>query len=254
MSTTQRRALVVGVQAYLDAGLAPRPGTCAALRAVAERLRAGGYHVALLVDDAAHDAERPLLANLLDRLGWLADGADAPLLVLSGHLEDGAFLPRDARRSLLGRTALSLDELVGLLPATAGVVIDGPTPAAPFAGLAWALGAGAAPPVTHGTRETRKQILIYTLLLSPVGMILAFSQIGGPVFFMMTLALNAMFITGAWRLYRRTEGMAKADAFQAERKFFRLSLLYLFAHFGGLLIEAGLRWAGLGLAGWPHLV
>ncbi|MCB9540027.1 MAG: protein kinase [Myxococcales bacterium] len=152
MSTTQRRALVVGVQAYLDAGLAPRPGTCAALRAVAERLRAGGYHVALLVDDAAHDAERPLLANLLDRLGWLADGADAPLLVLSGHLEDGAFLPRDARRSLLGRTALSLDELVGLLPATTGVVIDGPTPAAPFAGLAWALGAGAAPPVTHGTR------------------------------------------------------------------------------------------------------
>ena len=109
-------------------------------------------------------------------------------------------------------------------------------------------------PVTHGTRETRKQILIYTLLLSPVGMILAFSQIGGPVFFTISLALNAMFIAGAWRIYCRGEDMAEADAFQVERKFFRLSLLYLFAHFGGLLIEAGLRWAGLGLAGWPHLV
>lgn len=152
MSSSDRRALVVGVQAYLDAGLAPRPGTCAALRAIAEHLAGGGFEVALLVDDAAHDAERPLLANLLDRLGWLAAGDEAPLLVLSGHLEESAFLPRDARRSLLGRTALSLDELVELLPASAGVVVDAPAPAAPFAGLAWALGAGTAPPARFGTR------------------------------------------------------------------------------------------------------
>jgi protoheme IX farnesyltransferase len=42
--------------------------------------------------------------------------------------------------------------------------------------------------------------------------------------------------------------MSEADNFATERKFFKLSLLYLFAHFVAILIEAGLTRFGLG--GW----
>ncbi|MBZ0129288.1 MAG: heme o synthase [Rhodobacteraceae bacterium] len=106
-------------------------------------------------------------------------------------------------------------------------------------------------PVTHGTRETRKQILIYTLLLLPVGPLLAFSSIGGPVFLGVTIVLNLLFLAGALRLYRRNDAAATGDKFAAERKFFRLSLIYLFVHFVALLAEAVLTRASLSLAGWP---
>lgn len=106
-------------------------------------------------------------------------------------------------------------------------------------------------PVTHGTVETRRQILIYTVLLLPVGPLLAFTAIGGPVFLAVTLGLNGLFLAGALRLYRRDDGVALADKFAAERRFFRLSLVYLFVHFFALLAEAGLTRTPLDPAGWP---
>ncbi len=106
-------------------------------------------------------------------------------------------------------------------------------------------------PVTRGTRVTRNHILIYTLLLAPVGPLLAFTQIGGPVFLAASLALNALFLRGAWQLYRRNDAGATADQYAAERKFFRLSLAYLFVHFLALLAEAALRWAGINWGQWP---
>ena len=62
------------------------------------------------------------------------------------------------------------------------------------------------------------------------------------------MVLNAMFVLGAWGIWRRDEARADADGFATEKKFFRLSLLYLFAHFGAILAEAALRPWGLG--GW----
>lgn len=109
-------------------------------------------------------------------------------------------------------------------------------------------------PVTHGKRATRTQILIYTVLLLPVPLLLAFSPIGGPVFFTISVVLNALFLIGAWQLFNREENLAVDDKYAAERKFFRLSLFYLFLHFAGLLIEAGLNWAGVTWAFWPHLI
>lgn len=106
-------------------------------------------------------------------------------------------------------------------------------------------------PVTHGKRETRKQILIYTILLAPVGPLLAFTAIGGPVFFTVSVVLNALFVVGAWRLFNRREERALDDKYSAERKFFRLSLYYLFLHFVALLVEASLRWASFDMAAWP---
>ncbi len=109
-------------------------------------------------------------------------------------------------------------------------------------------------PVTHGTRETRKQIMIYTLLLAPVGLILAFSQIGGPWFFGLSLVLNVLFIGAALRLYRRNDAIADADGFGVERRFFRLSLYYLFLHFLGLLSEEVLRNLSMSAPNWPQWV
>ncbi len=60
--------------------------------------------------------------------------------------------------------------------------------------------------------------------------------------------LNALFIRGGWRLLQRDEAAAGADGYKAEKAFFRFSLVYLFLHFGALLVEASLKTFGLG--GW----
>lgn len=109
-------------------------------------------------------------------------------------------------------------------------------------------------PVTHGRQETRKQIVIYAALLALVGPILAVTSIGGPIFFATTLVLNGMFVFGALGLLGRPEKTAEVDKYAAERKFFRLSLVYLFVHFVALLVEASLRWSGFDWAAWPQWV
>ena len=103
--------------------------------------------------------------------------------------------------------------------------------------------------VTHGRRETRRQVWLYTLALVPVALGLAFTSIGGPVYLVTALGLNGLFLLGAFRLWRRDEVVAGADDYATEKWLFRLSLLYLFAHFGALLADAGLRGAGLWTGG-----
>jgi len=103
-------------------------------------------------------------------------------------------------------------------------------------------------PVTHGRRVTRAHILVYTLLLAPVAVGAGFTSIGGPVYLTASVLLNAWFIAGAVKIWRRSEKAAVADKYAAERKFFRISLLYLFLHFGALLAEGILRSFGMG--GW----
>ncbi|MEM7724122.1 MAG: heme o synthase [Pseudomonadota bacterium] len=98
--------------------------------------------------------------------------------------------------------------------------------------------------VTHGRRETRNQILIYTILLVPVALGLAFTPIAGPAYPAAALILNAIFLKGAWDIWRRDEAMAEADGYAVEKKVFRFSLLYLFLHFGALLVDAALRAMG----------
>jgi protoheme IX farnesyltransferase len=95
--------------------------------------------------------------------------------------------------------------------------------------------------VTHGRRSTRRHIMAYTLLLAPVSFALAFSAIGGPVTLIAAIALNARFLFGSWRLFRRDEAAAEADGYAAEKAVFGASLTYLFLHFGALLADAVLR-------------
>ena len=99
--------------------------------------------------------------------------------------------------------------------------------------------------VTHGRVETRKQILMYAIALVPVSLTLAFSPVGGVIYLLTSIWLNFAFVNGALRLWRRKEEAAIADRFVAERRFFRLSLLYLFGHFLALLVEVTLRQFGI---------
>jgi len=101
--------------------------------------------------------------------------------------------------------------------------------------------------VTHGRPATRAHILAYTVLLAALAIWAGFTAIGGPLYLTVALVLNVMFLRGAWAIWRRDETMAEADDYRVEKKFFRLSLLYLFAHFGAILIEAALHRLDLGI-------
>lgn len=101
--------------------------------------------------------------------------------------------------------------------------------------------------VTHGRRTTRAHILAYTILLVPTALWLGLTSVGGPVYLAVSIVLNAWFLVGAFAIWRRTEAASEADAYASEKKFFRVSLYYLFLHFGALLVDATLRNLGLGV-------
>ena len=86
------------------------------------------------------------------------------------------------------------------------------------------------------------------LLLAPIALGIAATSIGGPVYLAVSIVLNALFLRGAWAIWRRDEIQAEADSYRTEKKVFGLSLLYLFGHFGAILVESTLRVYGLG--GW----
>jgi protoheme IX farnesyltransferase len=102
--------------------------------------------------------------------------------------------------------------------------------------------------VTHGRKATRAHILGYALILAVVAIALGLTSIGGPIYMAVAVVLNAMFIKGAWDVFRRNDEQSEADTHKAERGLFKLSLAYLFLHYGALLIEASLKSYGLG--GW----
>ena len=102
--------------------------------------------------------------------------------------------------------------------------------------------------VTHGRKSARLHILVYTFILAAVCLAAGITSIGGPLYMTVAVVLNALFIRGAFQIWRRDDAAAEADNYAAERKFFKLSLLFLFVHFGALLGEAAL--APFGLGGW----
>ncbi|MFU8777307.1 MAG: heme o synthase [Roseovarius sp.] len=102
--------------------------------------------------------------------------------------------------------------------------------------------------VTHGRRATRVHILVYTVLLAALAIGAAFTGIGGPVYLVVAVVFNVLFLRDAIAIWRRDEAQAEADNYRVEKRAFRLSLWYLFAHFTAILAEAAL--GGLGLGGW----
>jgi protoheme IX farnesyltransferase len=85
-------------------------------------------------------------------------------------------------------------------------------------------------PVVAGVRETKRQVLLYTLVLWPVTLLPWLLGIAGPAYAASAGVLNAMFTTQAIRVCR-DGGDRRA------REMFTLSLLYLFLLFSLLLVE-----------------
>lgn len=103
---------------------------------------------------------------------------------------------------------------------------------------------------THGRDATRAHILGYTIALAIVAIGIAFTPIGGPIYLMVALVLNWQFLMGAVALWRRSDADSEADGHKVEKRVFKISLLYLFLHFGAILVEAMLAPFGFGGWGW----
>lgn len=94
-------------------------------------------------------------------------------------------------------------------------------------------------PVTHGARETRRQILLYTIALVPVTLAPWFLGFSGLLYAAVAALLGAAFLVHAWRILREPQepdGRSRAND-AAARAAFRFSLYYLFALFGALAFD-----------------
>ena len=91
-------------------------------------------------------------------------------------------------------------------------------------------------PVVAGAGATRAQILIYSLILAPLGMAPAIIGLGGALYAAAAAVLGAIFVVMAFDCYRKREGEA-AD--RAAKNLFGYSVLYLFLLFAVLLVEHG---------------
>lgn len=98
---------------------------------------------------------------------------------------------------------------------------------------------------THGRDSTRRHVIAYAVLLAPVALGIGFTSIGGYVYLGVAAVMNAWFLKGCYGIWRRDDAAAEADNYLVERKVFKVSLYYLFLHFGALLVEAALRTTGV---------
>ncbi|MBC8049113.1 MAG: protoheme IX farnesyltransferase, partial [Chitinophagales bacterium] len=97
-------------------------------------------------------------------------------------------------------------------------------------------------PVTAGADETRRQILIYSVLMAPIGVLPAFVGIGGWLYLAVSVIGGAAFLYGAIRAY--IDRGEDQRAMLSLRRLFVISIFYLFALFGVILVENAVGLAG----------
>jgi heme o synthase len=92
-------------------------------------------------------------------------------------------------------------------------------------------------PVVAGPDETRRQILLYSLLLGPLGAAPWLLGYAGAIYGVTALVAGALMVVLAWRLRGERDG---DRAERAAQQLFAFSILYLFVLFAVLLVEGGL--------------
>jgi heme o synthase len=93
-------------------------------------------------------------------------------------------------------------------------------------------------PVVAGDRTTRRQILLYTAILVPLGVTPWLFGYSGPLYGITAVGTGAIMMVLAWQVLRE-----RKPAERASRNLFTFSILYLFLLFAVLLVERG--WGGL---------
>jgi protoheme IX farnesyltransferase len=105
-------------------------------------------------------------------------------------------------------------------------------------------------PNVAGPDSTRRQILAYTALLTPVSLAPVALGFGGAIYAVVSLVVSLGMLAFAWKVFRVREG---EPALKAAQQLFGFSILHLFLLFAVLLAEHGLGLfhpvAGLA-AGW----
>jgi heme o synthase len=89
-------------------------------------------------------------------------------------------------------------------------------------------------PVVAGADETRKQILIYSVVLVATAALPVFIGLGGTSYAVISTGLGAMFLGLAWRVWKIRQGR---PADKVAKQLFLFSIFYLFVLFAVLLGE-----------------
>jgi heme o synthase len=94
-------------------------------------------------------------------------------------------------------------------------------------------------PVVAGARETRRQIVIYTLLLVPLSLLPWLIGFSGLVYGVAALVLDAGFIVSVWRVAmdRQDDSGVSLTNDAPAKVAFKYSILYLFVLFAALAVD-----------------
>jgi len=101
-------------------------------------------------------------------------------------------------------------------------------------------------PVVKGKPHTRFQILLYTLVLVPLGVLPALLHIGGALYLASSAGLGLWFLWEAIATYRERDAVKEPAA----HRLFGVSLLYMTALFASLIVEKVIGLPALSLASW----
>ena len=88
-------------------------------------------------------------------------------------------------------------------------------------------------PVVAGPRETKRQMLLYTLMLWPATLAPFLLGMAGPLYGIAAGGLSLLFTGSAVRVWRESDEIGERGA----RQMFHFSLLYLFLIFAALLAD-----------------
>ena len=148
----------------------------------------------------------------------------------------GAFPP------IIGWAAVTGD--VGVVPLILFAIVFMWTPPHFWALSLWAHGDYARAkvpmlPVTHGAKETRRQVLVYTIALLPVTLAPWFVGFSGPAYAVAAAVLGGVFLWHAIRVVREAQDETGRSLVNdaAARGTFKYSLYYLFALFAVLAVD-----------------
>lgn len=100
-------------------------------------------------------------------------------------------------------------------------------------------------PVVRGQRSTRRQILVYSVILVPIAATPWLIGGTGAVYGIAAVALSLAFLLMALPVAFRTS--AEGDSMKPEKRLFGFSIIYLFALFAALVIDRLLAHSGASL-------